>query len=257
MVRKRLLDVTGRHIASVETTLERALCRPGEELRGRVLVTAGEEPVGTDGVRMALVACVAVIDGGGEYGTRQEFHRTQVAGATWLAAGERRELPFRYPVPWQSPLTRLYDQPLVGLSVGLHTELTVDWAPDPGELDPVQVAPTRAQEQILAGLARLGFRLVGAQILRGHLYGVGQRVPFHQVLEFEAPPGWAGRLERFDLVFIAGEEESQVLLEVDRPGGFLGLGRTAYERFTVGNAGANELDCADRIETWLRRAVPA
>ena len=257
MVRKRLLDVTGRHIASLETVLDRQQCRPGGELRGRVLVTAGEEPVGADGVRMALVACVAVIDGGGEYGTGQEFHRTEVAGATRLDPGECRELPFRYPVPWQSPLTRLHDQPLIGLSVGLHTELAVDWAPDPGELDPVQVAPTATQEQILAALARLGFRLVGAQILRGHLYGVGQHVPFHQVLEFEAPPGWGGRLERFELIFLAGAEESQVLLEVDRPGRFLGLGRTAYERFTVDNAGANELDCADRIETWLRRAVPA
>jgi len=257
MVRKSLLDVTGRHIAALETVLDQARCRPGEELHGRVLVTAGQEPVAADGVRMALVACVAVIDGGGEYGTGQEFHRTQVAGATRLDPGQRVELPFRYPVPWQSPLTRLYDQPLVGLSVGLHTELAVDWAPDPGELDPVQVAPTPAQEQILAALARLGFRPVGAQIQRGHLYGVGQQVPFHQVLEFAAPPGWAGRLDRFELVFLADETQSQVLLEVDKPGGFLGLGRTAYERLTVANDDAGEIDCADRIEAWLRRAVPA
>ena len=101
---------------------------------------------------LGLMTRVEVESGDSEYETNQEFHRQHVTGAFRLEAGQRYDVPFRFEVPWETPLTELYGQHLHGMTMGLRTELEVARAVDKGDLDAVMVHPLPSQERILEAL---------------------------------------------------------------------------------------------------------
>ncbi|GAB3802059.1 sporulation protein [Micromonospora zhanjiangensis] len=255
MVFRRMLWAMGADGPAVATTVDDATCRPGGRLAGRVRMVGGDHPVDISYLAVGLLTRVAVVTGDSEYDATEEFHRERVAGPLRLAAGERREFAFGLAVPHQTPLTRIRDRPLPGVTLGLRTELAVARAVDESELEPVTVLPTPEQEQILAALWRLGFRFAGATVERGHLYGVRQEVPFHQEFEFVPPDRYGPGVHRLDLTFVAGPERLELLLEIDRRGGVLTGGRDGFDRLTVDRATAAGIDWSARLDDWVRRAV--
>ena len=99
-----------------------------------------------------------------------------------MEAGARHDVPFRFDVPWQTPITDLYGQRLHGMTMGLATELEVARAVDKSDLDQVAVHPLPAQERILNALLQIGFRFSKADVEKGRIYGVEQHLPFYQGL---------------------------------------------------------------------------
>ncbi|MEV6813496.1 sporulation protein [Micromonospora sp. NPDC051296] len=255
MVFKRLMQAMGVGGPSVETVLANPNCRPGGQLEGTIAVTGGDHGVDVSYLALGLLTRVEVESGDNEYVTNQEFHRQHVTGAFRLEAGQRYDVPFRFDVPWETPVTELYGQHLHGMTMGLRTELEVARAVDKGDLDAVAVHPLPAQERLLEALLRLGFRFARADVERGHIYGVHQTLPFYQEIEFYPAPQYAGRMNQLEVTFIADPRQMQVVLELDKRGGLFTSGGDAFGRFTVDYASVEQTDWAAQLDAWLRQSL--
>ncbi|MBM0279966.1 sporulation protein [Micromonospora tarensis] len=255
MVFKRLMKAMGVGGPSVQTVLANPSCRPGGQLEGRIQVVGGDHQVDIDQVTLGLVTRVEVESGDNDYDTTQEFHRQRVTGGFRLDPGQRYDLPFRFDVPWETPVTELYGQHLHGMTMGLRTELEVARAVDQGDLDAVAVHPLPAQERLLDGLLRLGFRFARADVERGHIYGVRQTLPFYQEIEFSPSSRYARSINQLEVTFIADAQQMQVVLELDKRGGVFSEGRDAFGRFTVDHATADRTDWTAELDNWLRQSL--
>ncbi len=143
MVFKRFMQALGVGGPSVETVLANPNARPGGYLEGQVHITGGDHATDIEYVSLGLVTRVEVESGDSEYDTTQEFHRSRLTGAFRLEPGQRHDIPFRFDVPWETPITHVYNQYLHGMTMGLRTELEVARAVDKGDLDQVAIFPLR------------------------------------------------------------------------------------------------------------------
>jgi sporulation-control protein len=255
MVFKRMMQAMGVGGPSVETVLANPNCRPGGQLEGQVHVAGGDHGVDVEYVALGLVTRVEVESGDSEYDTVQEFHRQRLTGPFRLEAGQRYDVPFRFEVPWETPVTVVYGQHLHGMTMGLRTELEVARAVDKGDLDAVAVHPLPAQEQVLDGLVRLGFRFARADVERGRIHGVHQSLPFYQEIEFHPAPQYARGINQLELTFVANPHHMEVVLEIDKRGGLFTEGHDAFGRFTVDHATAGQVDWAAQLDGWLRQSI--
>jgi sporulation-control protein len=250
VVFKKMMRAFGVGGPSVDTVLSNSDTRPGLSLDGQVNIVGGDHDVDIDHVALGLVTRVE-----SEHGDSfVEFHRLPVAGSFRLAKGERRDIPFSFPVPWETPVTDVYGQRLHGMTMGVRTELAVAKAVDKSDLDEIAVHPLPAQERILEAFARLGFRFARADLEHGAIYGVRQTLPFYQEIEFYPPPQLMGAINEVEVTFIADPQRVEVILEFDKRGGFLSAGHDAYGRFRVAHADAESTDWAQVVDQWVREA---
>jgi sporulation-control protein len=251
VVFKKMMRAFGVGGPSVDTVLANPNTRPGLPLAGQVRVLGGDHDVTVERVVLGLVTRVEHEHGDG----LAEFHRVPVAGAFALRAGEQRDLPFSFPVPWETPITDVYGQRLHGMTMGLRTELSVAKAVDKGDLDEVAVHPLPAQERILEAFAQLGFRFARADLERGGIHGVHQQLPFYQEIEFHPAPQYAGAINEVELTFVADPSGVEVILEFDKRGGFLTPGHDAYGRFRVAHTEADSTNWTAVVDSWVAEAA--
>ncbi|GIF05859.1 sporulation protein [Actinoplanes siamensis] len=255
MVFRKMLQALGVGGPSVDTVLTDPNCRPGGVLEGRVHVLGGDHAVDVEYVAIGLTTKVEVESGDNEYQTDQEFHRQRLTGSFRLEPGARHDVPFRFEVPWQTPITELYGQHLHGMTMGLATELEVARAVDKSDLDAVRVHPLPAQERILQALLRLGFRFHRADVERGRVYGVEQQLPFYQEIEFYPPAQFASGINQLELTFLPTPRRLQVVLELDKRGGLFTEGHDAFGSFDVDYATVDQVDWTGRLDDWLRQSA--
>jgi sporulation-control protein len=255
VVFRKMLQALGVGGPSVDTVLAAPGTRPGQYLEGEVQVLGGKHPVDIEHVALSLVTRVEVEGGAGEHDSTAELHRLPVSGRFHLPAGEHRSIPFRFPVPWETPITDVYGQHLHGMTMGLRTELSVASAVDKGDLDLVAVHPLPAQEQILEALSRLGFRFKSADLERGYIRGLHQTLPFYQEIEFWTAPQYGHALNEVEVTFVADPQGMDVVLEVDKRGGLFTGGHDLYHHFRVDHATADGTDWAAEIDAWLQQSV--
>ncbi|HEX6967738.1 MAG TPA: sporulation protein [Micromonosporaceae bacterium] len=255
MVFKRMLNAFGVGGPSVDTVLTNPNTRPGLTLDGTVQLRGGEMDAEIEQIAVALVTRVEVESGDSEFTAGVEFQRLPVTGPLKLAAGQQLAIPFRLPVPWETPITDVYGQRLRGMTMGLRTDVAIARAVDKGDLDPVAVHPLPVQERILDAFARLGFHFKNADLEHGRIYGVQQTLPFFQEIEFFAAPQYAGSIKEVELTFIANPHSVEVVLEADKRGGFFTPGHDAYGRHVVEHAGADQVDWTQRVDEWMRQLI--
>ncbi|PPS72428.1 sporulation protein [Streptomyces sp. MH60] len=264
MVFKRLLGSLGVGGPTVDTVLDPGAARPGGMLSGRVHLVGGSAGHDVEHVALELVARVETErqeHGGGE-GVDSEgvvvFDRHTVGGSFRLAAGEETSIPFAVTLPWETPATELYGQPL-GIVLGVRTELAVAGARDRGDLDPLTVAPLPAQEAVLEALGGLGFGFRSADLEYGRIGGTGQRLPFYQEIELTPPPRYAHQVDEIELTFLAVPGALEVVLEADKRGGPFADGHGGHDavsRFTVPHEGpAGPRGWTALVDGWVQELV--
>jgi sporulation-control protein len=251
VVFKKMMRAFGVGGPSVDTVLANPNTRPGLTLGGQVQVVGGDHDVTIEHIALGLVTRVESGQGDG----LAEFLRVPVSGPFQLAKGERRDIPFNFPVPWETPVTDVYGQRLHGMTMGLRTELAVAKAVDKGDLDEVVVHPLPAQERILDAFAALGFRFARADLEHGAIYGAHQQLPFYQEIEFYPPPHLAGAINEAELTFIADPAGVEIVLEFDKRGGFLTAGHDPYGRFRVAHEEADTADWQSVVDSWVQEAA--
>ncbi|MFD9983576.1 sporulation protein [Streptomyces massasporeus] len=252
MVFKRLLGALGVGGPTVDTVLDPASVRPGGTLTGQVHLVGGKADFEIEHITLELVARIEAEHEGGESEGAVAFDRFTVGGGFRLAEGEQRSVPFSVVLPWETPVTELYGQSL-GVVLGVRTELSVAGAKDKGDLDQLNVAPLPVQEAVLEALGGLGFGFRSADLEYGHIGGTGQRLPFYQEIELVPAPQYAQRFNEIELTFLADPGGMEVVLEADKPGGFLSPGHDALTRFTVSHDGVRQQDWPAIVDGWMRQ----
>ncbi|MFJ8187334.1 sporulation protein [Streptomyces sp. NPDC096105] len=252
MVFKRLLGSLGVGGPTVDTVLDPGPARPGGTLTGQVHLKGGNADFDIEHITLELVARVEVEHEEGESEGGVAFDRFTVGGGFRLAEGEQRSVPFSLTLPWETPITELYGQPL-GIVLGVRTELSVAGAKDKGDIDPLTVGPLPAQEAILEAFGQLGFGFKSADLEYGRIGGTGQQLPFYQEIEITPSPQYAHQVNEIEVTFLAHPGGMEVVLEADKRGGFLSGGHDALTRFTVGHHDSRDWN-AD-VDGWVRQLV--
>ena len=250
MVFKKLKASLGSGV-SVDTVLTSPNVAPGGVLGGEVRFTGGTVDYDVEGITLNLVARVEVESGDEEYNADVTFHKFEAAGRFQLAKGARHAVPFHFSVPWETPVTVMSGQLLPRMSVRVQTELSLARALDKDDSDPIHVHPLPAQQRLFDALSRLGFPFRGADLEKGRVHG--SSLPFYQELEFGPAAQYASAMKELEVTFIGGPTSMDVLLEIDKRGGFLTAGSDAYNRFTVDYATAEQHDW----ESWLHQRLAA
>ncbi len=227
MVFKRLLGAMGAGGPSVDTVLDGGAVAPGGILSGQVHLQGGSANVEIEhiGARTDRPGGGRARSGRGERG-RRRLQRFTVGGGFRLAEQERHSVPFSVSLPWETPVSELYGQPL-GIVLGVRTELAVAGARDKGDLDPLAVRPLPVQEAVLEALGQLGFGFKSsADLEHGHIGGTGQQLPFYQEIELTPAPQYAHVVNEIELTFLATPAGMEIVLEADKRGGSSSRGRT-------------------------------
>ncbi|MEU5159435.1 sporulation protein [Streptomyces sp. NPDC020875] len=254
MMLRRLLGSLGVGGPSVDTVLDPGPVLPGAILTGRVVLDGGKTDVDIDHIALELIARVEAEHDGGETEGVVAFDRCTVGGGFRLRAGERQSLPFGLTVPWETPITELYGQPL-GIVLGVRTELAVSGAKDKGDLDQLTVRPLPAQEAVLEALGQLGFAFGSADLEFGRISGTGQRLPFYQEIELTPAPRYAHAMRELEVTFLANPGGMEIVLEADKPAGFFSGGHDAVNRHVVSHDGVPHRDWTEAVDAWLRQLV--
>lgn len=253
MVFKKMLAALGVGGPSVDTVLATPGVQPGGKLSGQVNIKGGDRDVQIEYVSVGLVTRVEVESGDQEYSKNVEFHRIHVAGAFTLPAGADHRLPFTTEIPWETPITTIFGQHLRGMTMGVHTELSVAKAVDKTDLDPLHIQPLPIHEAILDAFGSLGFRFGRADLERGRIHGVHQTLPFYQEIEFHPSPAYAGRIRQLEVTFVTAPGGVDVILEFDKRG-FLGSHDT-FSRYHVRHDQAHATDFIQLVDGWVRQAA--
>ncbi|MET9080490.1 sporulation protein [Streptomyces sp. NPDC004237] len=254
MVFKRLLGAIGVGGPSVDTVLDSGVVVPGGAVSGRVWLKGGSAAVEIEHIGLELLARVEAEHEDGESEGAVVFERFTVGGGFRLGEEEEREVPFSVPVPWETPVTELYGQPL-GIVLGVRTEVGVAGARDKGDLDPLTVGPLPVQEAVLEALGQLEFGFRSADLEYGRIGGTGQRLPFYQEIELTPAPQYAHAVNEIELTFLASPAALEVVLEADKRGGPFSSGHDALTRFTVRHEDVPALDWNGEVDGWIRRLI--
>lgn len=252
MVFKRLLGSLGVGAPTVDTVLQPDPVLPGGSLTGQVHLRGGQADFDIEHITLELVATVEAEHEDGEGEGVVVFDRFTVGGGFRLGAEAAHAVPFRVMLPWETPITELYGQPL-GIVLGVRTELAVAGAKDKGDLDRLTVTALPVQEAVLEAFGQLGFGFKSADLEYGHIGGTGQQLPFYQELELTPAPQYAHRLNEIEVTFLTGPGGLEVVLEADKRGGFLSPGQDAVTRFAVGHHDVR--DWTAEVDGWVRQLV--
>lgn len=254
MVFKKLLGSLGVGGPTVDTVLDPGPVLPGGSLAGQVHLKGGNADFDIERVTLELVARVEAEHDGGETEGVVAFERFTVAGGFRLTQGEQRSVPFSVTLPWETPVTELYGQPL-GIVLGVRTGLAVAGAKDKGDLDPLTVGPLPAQEAILEALGQLGFSFRSADLEYGHISGTGQQLPFYQEIEIAPAPQYAGVMRELEVTFLANPGGMEIVLEADKPAGFFSSGQDVVNRHVVSHDGVAHRDWSAVVDAWIRQMI--
>ncbi|MDT0318898.1 sporulation protein [Streptomyces millisiae] len=252
MVFKRLLGAIGVGGPSVDTILDGGAVVPGSTLTGRVMVRGGSMDVEITGIHLDFVARVEAEGHDSETDGQVAFHRVTVGGGFRLAEEQEFSVPFQVPVPWETPITEIYGQPL-GIVLGVRTELAVAEAVDKGDLDPLLVRPLPVAEAVLEAFGQLGFGFKSADLELGRIGGTGQTLPFYQEIEMYPPERYAHAMREVEISLLASPGGLEVVLEADKPGGFLSSGHDVINRFFVSHQDVGQTDFNALVDSWVQQ----
>jgi sporulation-control protein len=252
---KRMLSMFGVGGPSVDTVLDSPHAIPGQVITGQVRIEGGSTDARIDRIVLSLVTRAEAEHGDHESHGTAEFFRLPVAENVLVAEGQPVTLPFELPLPWETPITAVGGRQLPGMTVGVRTELDISGAPDKGDLDPIQVSPTPAQDAVLEAFGQLGFQFHSADVEAGRIHGVRQELGFFQEIEFFPPHRYAGRINQVELTFVTNPHELVVILEADKRGGLFRTGGDSFGRFHVSLQDALTTDWASWIDQWMAQTA--
>jgi sporulation-control protein len=255
VVFKKMLGALGMGGLKVDTVLSTPGAHPGAALTGQINLVGGSADAQIEHITLGLVTRMEVETGHGDHAATGEFHRLTVSGPLRLAAGQHLSLPFQLVLPWETPITAVYGQPLRGMVMGVRTEVSIARAIDKGDLDPVQVHPLPVQQRILDAFAQLGFVFKSADLEYGQIAGVHQTLPFYQEIEYFPAQQYAGSLNEVELTFVTNPHTVDVILEFDKRGGMFSAGHDSYGRYSVSHADADTTDWTQVVDGWVRQAL--
>ena len=224
--------------AEVETELASADVTPGGTVSGYIKARGGDLEQNVKYLELALQARVEVETDDSEYNADQVFHKHRITGEFALEPGAEQVFDFEIEIPIETPFNVVGGQELGKVQIGVKTELEIARALDSTDVDPLRVHALPGHEAVLAAVQNLGFRFSGADLESGRI--PGSTLPFYQEVEFHGSPRFSG-INQLEVTFLTRADAIEIILEVDKRGGFLSEGSDRVGRLTVGHDGGGDL----------------
>ncbi|MGG6313815.1 sporulation protein [Paenibacillus macerans] len=205
---KKMLASVGIGSAQINTELDTAEVALGGELRGTVYVEGGQTDQSIDNIYLTLKTNYIRESNDRKIRETGTIAKYLIAEGFPLRAGERKQIPFRFKLPDQMPVT------LRNVPIWVETGLDIDLAVDPKDEDLIQVLPDAKMQTVLDAVDLLGFRL--REVTNDYAPRLGGALPFVQ--EFEYVPGnrFRGYLDELEVLFFPRGDALELVLQVDR-----------------------------------------
>lgn len=244
---KKLLASVGIGAAKVDTILETEEVVPGQPFRAEIQIQGGDVEQEISGLELAIVTRVEVETDDGEHMENHTIGKWQIDDSFTLQPGEQRTIPFEAVLPHETPVTAL-NCPVNRCQVWLATGLEIDLALDASDRDMLEVFPTEPMRKFAEALENNGYYLQSADVEKGDLRGDGfeSTVGCYQELEYRPESGGLFGIKEIEVSFVPEDEQTHVLLEVDRS--FLGDGFIAL---TLPHIGVDVADIQALLEQRL------
>lgn len=207
----KILASVGIGSATVDTKLERDQAAPGEELKGVVEIRGGNTEQRIDDIYLTVNTQYVKESNDRKMNVTATIERVRLASAFTVSANERREIPFSFILPIDTPIS-------IGKTrIWVATGLDIKNAVDPTDKDYLQVRPNKLQGAVLEAISSLGFRIREVECEQAS-YRIRQRLPFIQEFEFVPISGaFRGRLDELELVYLPKSPQAADLhLQIDR-----------------------------------------
>lgn len=200
----------------VDTQLVNPVLQVGEMLNGNVVFQGVSADKHINGLSIELRTRAEVEMGDNEFTEDLTIQRWHLKGNFTLPAHQQIVVPFSVMLPTETPITDVschYNK----TNVWIYTHLDVDWGLDARDNDYLQVQPNVAMQQFLLAMQQCGFGLYSADVEKGQLRGQNfqSTIGCYQELEFR-PIQMMSRINEIEVSFVARENQTHVLLEVDR-----------------------------------------
>jgi sporulation-control protein len=196
--------------------------RAGEELTGNVVFRGGGSISRITSLTLQLVSEFAFKRDNKIVTERGIIYHQSFAADVTIAPGDERRIPFRLPIPIETPVT------MSGSKVWLETVADVGMEPPKGDKDDLPILPHPIVQAFLDAVKLLGLRLDEVKVMRlPHI-----RTGFPFVQEFEFKPRLPSPLDELEFYCTArNSEEIDFYIELDRR--TKGLGGLFEEAFNL------------------------
>ncbi|MGG3573460.1 sporulation protein [Bacillus gobiensis] len=212
---KKFLSSVGIGSARVDTKLLKTEFEPGEEVEGTVEVQGGSTEQNIDDIYLSVFSTYTRETNDKKYEDTIELFRHKLLDPFVISPNETKNVSFRFVLPYDVPITKGKTK------VWIQTGLDIKNAIDPKDRDYIQILPHPLVNAFLQSAQTLGFRIHKVDCEEAPRY-LRQRTPFVQEFEFTPASGrYRGRLDELEAIFFVSQYQVEVILQVDRKGGFL------------------------------------
>lgn len=210
MIQKMLASI-GIGNARVDTKLDRSRLTAGEAVSGNVEVVGGNVEQHIDTIYLTIYTTYIKEMNDKKYLEKAAIARFTVSEPFTIGAGETRSIPFRFKLPYTTPITAGKTK------IWVQTELDIKLAVDPTDKDFIEVLPSDLASQVMKAINNLGFRRYKSDCEKAP-FRIATPHPFIQEFEYRATnPFYRSRLDELEVTFInQSADQIEVLLQIDR-----------------------------------------
>ncbi|MEH7108393.1 sporulation protein [Bacillus sp. JJ1764] len=197
--------------ATVDTKLEKETYMPGETINGVVEIKGGKIDQQVDDIYLSVNTTYLRESDDRKYSVTATIDRFRVTAPFTIRVNERKEVPFSFQLPYDTPLS-------IGRSkIWVSTGLDIKGGVDPSDKDYLKVVPNPLMTAVFNAVDQLGFRIREADCEEAPRR-LGGRLPFVQEFEFVPTSGpFRGKLDELEVVFLpSGNGELDIMFQVDR-----------------------------------------
>ena len=243
---KKLKASLGIGAAKVDTVLEQDSIFQGDYLRGAIHIQGGDVEQQIDAIKLKL--CTEVKEEINDNAVYRNFilQRLQVVKPFTINPNERREIPFKFRLHDETPITALHVRNNK-CKVWLETSLDIDMALDPKDRDFIEIKPLPAISKIIDALQQSGFVMAKADVESGFLKADHFASKSGCYQEIELKYGSFLNAKEVELSFIVDGDIIHCLAEIDRSFDMRG---DMYRSFSL-NRDASDADIRTAIQPLL------
>ena len=208
---QKLLASIGIGNAKVDTKLHASRLTAGDIVSGVTEIVGGNVEQQIDTIYLTLYTTFVKESNDTKIYDKAIVARYTISDPFTIGAGEVREIPFSFKLPYTTPISRGKTK------VWIQTELDIKLAVDPTDKDFIEVLPSPLAAEVINAIRTLGFRMKSADCERAP-YSMKTPLPFIQEFEYTPTNATYRRyLDELELTFInQSADHVELLLQIDR-----------------------------------------
>lgn len=212
----KILSNLGIQGVEINTCIYTANPQAGQIINGEIIFKGANSNKSVNGIYLYLKTRAEVESGDHEFNQDLTIQQWHISGAFELQANQSHNIPFSIQLPFETPITDVACR-INKTRVWLHTHLDIDWGVDATDQDHLNILPTPAMQAFLSAMQQCGFALATVDVEKGQLRGGNyfSTIGCYQELEFIPTRHFSG-INEVEVSFVAQEQQTHVMLEVDR-----------------------------------------